>query len=123
MTPSTRKRQKTFSMEWDLRSFAVISTTMQIASLSVHVRGLVGSTLIPYAGTSRPIAWLWCRTAECPNPGCKTTTPLVSSLWLSKTEKSRAFLRIAKDDARSHRIAFDVIVGDPGEPRSPPLND
>jgi putative DNA methylase len=76
-----------------------------------------------YAGTSLPIAWLWCRTAECPNPGCKTTIPLVSSLWLSKTEKSRAFLRIAKDNARSHRIAFDVIVGDPGEPGSPPLND
>ena len=76
-----------------------------------------------YAGPSAPIAWLWCRTAECPNPGCETTIPLVSSLWLSKTDKSRAFLRIAKRDARTHRIAFDVIVGDAGEPESPPLND
>jgi putative DNA methylase len=76
-----------------------------------------------YAGSTEPIAWLWCRTAECPNPGCETRIPLISSLWLSKTKKSRAFLRIAKRDARSHRIAFDVIVGDTGEPESPPVND
>jgi putative DNA methylase len=76
-----------------------------------------------YAGTSAPIAWLWCRTAECPNPGCETMIPLVSSLWLSKTDKSRAFLRIAKRSPRTRRIAFDVIAGDGGEPESPPLGD
>jgi putative DNA methylase len=74
-----------------------------------------------YAGSSPPIAWLWCRTAECPNPGCKATIPLISSLWLSKTKKLRAFLRVAKSESR--RVSFDVIVGDAGEPDSPPLND
>lgn len=76
-----------------------------------------------FAGSSVPIAWLWCRTAGCPNPGCQTTIPLISSMWLSKTVKTRAFLRIANRDAQTSRISFEVIVGDLGEPESPTLND
>lgn len=76
-----------------------------------------------YSGSSAPIAWLWCRTAACPNPGCETTIPLISSLWLSKTPKSRAFLRVANRDSRSPRICFDVVVGDADEPESPTVND
>jgi putative DNA methylase len=78
-----------------------------------------------YSGSAAPIAWLWCRTAECPNPGCNTTIPLISSLWLSKTKKSHAFLRVKERDATTldGRVAFDVIVGDAGQPGSPPLND
>ncbi len=76
-----------------------------------------------YSGSSTPIAWLWCRTAECPNPACSAAIPLLSSLWLSKTKKSRAFLRVQDRDATTGRIAFEIIVGTASEPDSPPLND
>jgi putative DNA methylase len=76
-----------------------------------------------YGGSSEPIAWLWCRTAQCPNPGCNTRIPLISSLWLSKTKKSRSFLRLKGRDSKTGRISVDIINGDPGEPGAPPLND
>ena len=75
-----------------------------------------------YSGSSAPIAWLWCRTAKCPNPGCNTTIPLLSSMWLSKTKKSHAFLRIRDRDATTGRVSFDVIVGDARGPTASPLN-
>lgn len=31
-----------------------------------------------------PIAWLWCRTATCPNPVCRIETPLVTSWVISR---------------------------------------
>ena len=78
-----------------------------------------------YAGSIASTAWLWCRTAECPNPGCNVTIPLHSSFWLSKTRKSRAFLRIRdlapSDDDK--RIAFDVVTGDAEMAETPILND
>jgi putative DNA methylase len=76
-----------------------------------------------FSGSSVPIAWLWCRTAECPNPGCNTVIPLISSLWLSKTKKSHAFLRVKDRDTTTGRISFDVVIGDVDEPAAPPLND
>jgi putative DNA methylase len=85
-----------------------------------QVDGLYAGT---YSGSSVPIAWLWCRTAQCPNPGCNTTIPLISSLWLSKTKKSRAFLRVTDRGATTGRVTFDVIVGDASGPAAPPLND
>jgi putative DNA methylase len=76
-----------------------------------------------YSGSSLPIAWLWCRTAECPNPGCDTTIPLISSLWLSKTKKSLAFLRIKDRDKTIKRITFEVVAGDTRGPAAAPLSD
>ena len=76
-----------------------------------------------YSGSSQPIAWLWCRTAECPNPGCNTTIPLISSLWLSKTKKSLAFLRIKDRDKATKRITFEVVTGDTRGPAGAPLGD
>jgi putative DNA methylase len=78
-----------------------------------------------YSGSVVPIAWLWSRTAACPNPGCRIRIPLVSSLWLSKTQKSRAFLRVNADALTngSNRVIFDVVVGDSGDPGTPPLGD
>ena len=46
----------------------------------------------------------------------------MSSLWLSKTKKSHAFLRVRDHDA-TRRISFDVISGDGGGPGAAPLND
>ncbi len=41
--------------------------------------------LIPYVGQQLTvIAWLWARTIQCPNPGCRARAPLVRSFWLSK---------------------------------------
>jgi putative DNA methylase len=91
-----------------------------IARARPHVTSLYEGT---YSGSSAPIAWLWCRTAACPNPGCNTTIPLISSFWLSKTKKSQAFLRIRDHDMTTRRVFFDVVAGDPRGPASPPLND
>lgn len=75
-----------------------------------------------YSGSTIPIAWLWCRTADCPNPGCNTSIPLISSLWLSKTKKSLAFLRVSNRDPTSKRIPFEVVVGDAQGPAEAPLS-
>jgi putative DNA methylase len=35
-----------------------------------------------------PVAWLWARTAPCPNPACGVETVLTTSWWLSKKKGS-----------------------------------
>lgn len=45
---------------------------------------IVGANLYPKVNGSKPFAWLWVRTVECPNPACKCKMPLASSFVLSK---------------------------------------
>jgi putative DNA methylase len=60
-------------------------------------------------------AWLWARTATCPNPACRATAPLVSSFWLSK--KKGALTWIEPTDLRpGHPVRFEVRMGDGGPP-------
>ncbi|CRK54422.1 conserved hypothetical protein [Rhodococcus sp. RD6.2] len=38
------------------------------------------------------IAWIWARTATCPNPACGIAMPLVRSRWLSKKKGKEAYV-------------------------------
>ena len=48
--------------------------------------------LKPYVGRELTvIAWLWCRTIKCPNPGCGRFMPMARSFWLSKKKGKAAY--------------------------------
>ncbi|MFF8747552.1 DUF1156 domain-containing protein [Streptomyces californicus] len=65
-------------------------------------------------GSEAPvIAWLWARTAMCPDPACGAKMPLVRSFWLSK-KKGRARYVLPKQV--DGRVTF-TIGGPEGEPR------
>jgi putative DNA methylase len=55
------------------------------------------------------IAWLWVRTAPCPNPACCLDMPLTSSFWLSKKKGREAWVEpvIEKVDEKK-RVRFVV---------------
>ena len=55
------------------------------------------------------IAWLWARTVECPNPGCKSSSPLVSSWNLSSRKSNLAV--IVPVIRQGHPLEFRVQVG------------
>ncbi len=60
--------------------------------------------------TERVVAWLWARTAVCPNPTCGTETVLTTSWLLSKRKGETAWVepRIEKD-----RVSLQVVTGRP----------
>jgi len=64
------------------------------------------------------IAWLWTRTATCPNPACSATMPLLSTLWLSKKADEQAWLQPIVDRRRK-AVTFEVCSGE-GKPLDPP---
>lgn len=45
----------------------------------------------PCAPGETPTAWLWARTATCPNPACRIETLLTTSWWLSKKNADLAW--------------------------------
>lgn len=62
------------------------------------------------------VAWLWARTATCPNPACRGVTPLVTSFWLSKAKGNSHALRPMRAQGR---VSFEIQGGD-SEPQAPP---
>jgi putative DNA methylase len=50
------------------------------------------ATHFPATPGETPIAWLWARTATCPNPACCADTILITSWWLSKKPGDLAWL-------------------------------
>jgi putative DNA methylase len=46
----------------------------------------------PTTPGENPIAWLWARTAPCPNPACRAETILTTSWWLSKKKGDLAWI-------------------------------
>jgi putative DNA methylase len=54
------------------------------------------------------LAWLWARTARCPNPACGIATPLVTSWWLSKRKGSRVWIQ---PRVRSGHVDFEIASG------------
>ncbi len=70
--------------------------------------------LLPYVGEKLTvIAWLWARTIQCPNPGCRARAPLVRSFWLSKKPGKECFARPVLD--RDFKTAsFEIAMK--GEP-------
>lgn len=59
------------------------------------------------------IAWLWTRTARCPNPACGIEMPLISNLWLSKRKGGHRWLELT---AENDHVGVSVGIGT-GEPR------
>ncbi len=61
------------------------------------------------------IAWIWARTATCPNPACGIEMPLVGSWWLGKKKGKEACVRpIIVPDAvhpSGKRVKFEIGHG------------
>ncbi|MCY3951957.1 MAG: DUF1156 domain-containing protein [bacterium] len=62
------------------------------------------------SGRTVAISYLWARTIACGNPGCRRTTPLLSTWWLSKKPTNRWHARPVID---SDRFDFEVMPGPP----------
>ena len=57
------------------------------------------------------VAYIWARTAICPNPACRAEMPMLRQTWLAKRPNRRVALRMLVDnDAKS--IDFEVVEGD-----------
>jgi adenine-specific DNA methylase len=63
----------------------------------------------PVAGVS-PVAYLWARTVQCPNPSCNATIPLYRSLWLCK-KKNRTVALCRTLNKRTKTCDFTVVEG------------
>jgi len=72
-----------------------------------------GATL-PDGRQATVVAWLWARTATCPNPACRSTMPLLNSFSLSTKRGREAWLR-PLPDASARRVRFEIGFG-PGRP-------
>lgn len=50
------------------------------------------SDYYPIPAGETPVAWIWARTATCPNPACGIETILTTSWWLSKKKGELAWM-------------------------------
>ena len=63
------------------------------------------------AREATPIAYIWARTVQCPNPACRHETPLVHSFWLAKKKGTRCFVQPVISDGN---VVFDVCFEQAG---------
>ena len=59
---------------------------------------------------SIPVAYLWARTAKCPNPTCGAEIPLVHQLWLANKGDKKVAFRILPDK-KTKQVRFEVVEG------------
>ena len=59
----------------------------------------------PHQPGESPTAWLWARTATCPNPACGIETILTTNWWLSKKKNDLAWI-----EPRVENGKIDLIV-------------
>jgi adenine-specific DNA methylase len=76
----------------------------------VTARQEIGQFYQPDADGSVPVAYLWARTATCPNPACGATIPLVRQLWLCKKAKRKAAMRLVLN-TKAKCCRFEVAEG------------
>ncbi|MBD2329688.1 DUF1156 domain-containing protein [Alkalinema sp. FACHB-956] len=63
-------------------------------------------------GSATVIAWLWARTAKCPNPACGCQMPLIRSFALSNRKGSEAHIKPVIDRSQTPPIVtFEAISG------------
>jgi len=62
----------------------------------------------PVTAGETQMAWIWARTATCPNPACGIETVLSTSWWLSKKKGDLAWIQPRIEDGRVH---LDVLSG------------
>lgn len=58
------------------------------------------SDVFPTQNGETPVAWLWARTAQCPNPACGVRTILTSSWWLCKRKGNLAWIQPEVSDGQ-----------------------
>ncbi len=69
-------------------------------------------------GKAPVIAWLWTRTARCPNPVCGAEAPLASSWWLSKKKGRQAWIEPVADHA-AKTVRYEIGGGEGGPSEAP----
>ncbi|WP_046529476.1 DUF1156 domain-containing protein [Cellulomonas sp. FA1] len=71
-----------------------------------------GADSAPVLQNANVVAWIWARTARCPNPVCGIAMPLVRSWWLRKTNGKNAYVvpTIVDDDSApgGRRVRFEI---------------
>ena len=74
----------------------------------------------PHQPGETPIAWLWARTARCPNPACGIETILTTSWWLSKKKNDLAWIEpdLENDHVRLKVVAHQSSGGPPSAPKT-----
>lgn len=93
----------------DVRHYARLVSEQVYEKLGKHY---------PVTTGERPVAWIWARTGNCPNPSCRSETVLATSWWLSKKPGERAWVE-PRADGRA--VVLDVVEGRAaGEPPAPP---
>ena len=71
----------------------------------------------PHRPGETPIAWLWARTARCPNPACGIETILTTSWWLSKKKNDLAWLDPEATEGEIHlRVVSQQTSGEAPAP-------
>ncbi|MBE5441042.1 DUF1156 domain-containing protein [Mycobacteroides abscessus] len=75
----------------------------------------------PSESSETVVAWLWARTARCPNPTCGVETVLTTSWWLSKRKGDMAWIQPRTENGG---VYLDVVTGQrsgaaPQPPKSP----
>jgi putative DNA methylase len=94
----------------DLRDDVMKHASAVGERVRLRISGLyppLGDGLVPYA-------WIWVRTAPCPNPACRLTTPLVTSWCLSAKRGAEVFARPVIVD---NHVQFEVVDGVAAAPR------
>ncbi len=56
------------------------------------------------------VAYIWARTATCPNPACGAEMPMLRQSWLANKPKKKVALRMKVDKA-ANRVNFEVAEG------------
>ena len=56
----------------------------------------------------QPVAWIWGRTIQCPNPACQVDTVLTTSWWLSKKAGELAWIQPRFSEGK---VELDVVAG------------
>lgn len=64
---------------------------------------------------NRPAVYFWCRTMRCPNHGCARDMPLVSSRWLAKSTRRKAWIEFHKTSK-----SISITVHTKGTPSEDP---
>ena len=57
------------------------------------------------------VAYIWARTATCPNPACGAEMPMLRQTWLANKPNKKVALRMLVDQAKKE-INFEVVEGD-----------
>ncbi|WP_267626546.1 DUF1156 domain-containing protein [Gordonia sputi] len=96
----------------DVMYFARETRDRAREALAEHFPESVGETVV---------AWLWARTARCPNPTCGVESVLTTSWWLSKRKGDMAWVqpRVEGDEVHLDVVAGQRTGSAPEPPKSP----